>query len=94
MLIKSHYSQKERTRCLSLFMWDSEWSKLSWVCPVPPSRAIHGPRVMHTAFLHRVRHTGVCVGGDGFALTNGAGVSADAVGGKNVLALVILESYV
>lgn len=36
----------------------------------------------------------MCVCGDGFALTNGAGVSADAVGGKNVLALVILESYV
>lgn len=32
--------------------------------------------------------------GGGVALTNGAGVSTDAVGVKNVLALVILESYV
>lgn len=48
VLIKGHCSQKERTRCVSLFIWNSEWSKQSWVCPVTPSRATGGPRVMHT----------------------------------------------
>lgn len=60
MLIKGHCSQKERTRCVSLFMWNSEQGKRSWVCPVTPSRATHGSRVMHTAFFDTQSETHWC----------------------------------